>query len=188
MEIPAGDIKVAPACGEAMRLLEAGETTHAEISARTGLTAAAVGIVADAVSWRGADAEKGWESLPIDAKSSLIKSECYPVPTRDAWALARLLGEGAVALGSAAAVPEDRTMHNLVGSGHDRRAAPGRFYLAGDGPMLAREIRDMYPEIDWEAFERTGGSRRRARELVKRAAVGMRPPAPALPQRGAVRR
>ena len=182
MEIPAGEIAVASACGEAMRLLEADKTTHAEISARTGLTAAAVGIVADAVSWRGADAERGWASLPIDVQSSLIKSECYPVPTRDAWALARLLGEGAVAHGSAAAVPEDRAMRNLVGSGHARRAAPGRFYLAGDGPMLAREIRDMYPEIDWEAFERPGGSTRRALELVKGAAVGMRPPAPARQQ------
>ena len=121
--------------------------------------------------------ERGWESLPIDAQSSLIKSEYYLVPTRDAWALARLLGEGAVAPGSAAAVPEDRAMCNLVGSGHVRRAAPGRFYLAGDGPMLAREIRDVCPEIDWEAFERPGGSTRRALELVKGAAVGMRPPA-----------
>ena len=59
MEVPAGDIDMAPACGEAMRLLEAGKTTHAEISARTGLTAVAVGIVADAVSWRGADARGG---------------------------------------------------------------------------------------------------------------------------------
>lgn len=188
MEIPAGEIDVAPACGEAMRLLEAGKTTHAEVSARTGLTAGAVGIVADAVSWRGATAKRGWESLPIDAQSSLIKSECYPVPTRDAWALARLLGEGAAGPGSAAAAPEDRAMRNLVGSGHARRAAPGRFYLAGDGPMLAREIRDVYPEIDWEAFERPGGSTRRALGLVKGAAVGLRPPAPAPPQRGAVRR
>ena len=99
-----------------------------------------------------------------------------------------LLGEGAMDPGSAAAVPEDRAMRGLVGSGHARRSAPGRFYLAGDGPMLAREIRDMYPEIDWDAFARPGGSRRRARELVKRAAVGMRPPAPAPPQGRAVPR
>ena len=125
MEIPAGDIGVAAACGAAMRLLEAGGMTHAEVSARTGLTAGAVGIVADAVSWRGADAKRGWKSLPIDAQSSLIKSECYPVPTRNAWSMVRLLGEGAMGPGSAAAVPEDRTMRGLVGSGHARRSAPG---------------------------------------------------------------
>ncbi len=54
MDVPAGDISVAAACGAAMHLLEAGKIWHAEISVRTGLGASAVGIVADAVSRRGA--------------------------------------------------------------------------------------------------------------------------------------
>ena len=182
MEAPDGGIDVAAACGEAMRLLEAGGMSHAEVSARTGLSAGAVGIVADAVSWRGAAAERGWASLPSDAQFSLIKSECYPVPTKDAWIMARLLGEGAVGPDTAATVPEDRAVRELVGSGCACRTAAGRFYLTGDGPMLAKEVLASYPEIDWASFARPGGGRRRARELVG-AAVGMLPPAPALAQR-----
>ena len=175
MEIPTGKIGVASACGRAMGLLEDGRS-HAEVSARTGLSVGAVKIVADAVSRRGAASERGWESLPNDAKFSLIKSECYPSPTRSAWTMARLLGQGAVGPGSAVRTFEDRAMRGLVGSGHARRAAGGAFYLAGDGPPLADDIQEMYPEIDWAAYSGAGGIRRRARELVG-AASDMPPPA-----------
>lgn len=183
MEVPYGKIDVAAACGRAMALLEGGRLSHAEISARTGLSVGAVGIVADAVSRRGAAAERGWESLPDDARFSLIKSECYPAPPRDAWIMARLLGEGAVDPGSAARLFEDRTMRDLVRSGYACRVAAGTFYLAGDGPPLAGEIQEMYPEISWDAFSRDGGCMRRARELVG-AASEMEPPAPAPAQKG----
>ena len=64
MEIPAGDIGVAAACGATQRLLREDKIWHAEISVRTCLGASGVGIVADAVSWRSAEAERGWESFP----------------------------------------------------------------------------------------------------------------------------
>ena len=178
MEVPGGGIDVAAACRKAMGLLGEGGLPHGEISERTGLSAGAVAAVADAMSRLGATAEGGWASLPDDAKFSLIKSECYPVPTRDAWNMARLLGEGAVGPGSAVRMFEDRAMRDLVRSGHARRAAGGRLYLYGTGPSLAGAIREMYPEIDWDALSRPGGVERRARELVGMAA-GM--PAPGLP-------
>lgn len=178
MVIHDGGIDVPAACGKAMRLLEDAGQDHEAISARTGLGVKAVGIVADAVLRHGATAEKGWESLPNDAMFSLIKSECYPVPTRDTWIMARLLGDGAVGPDSAARMPEDRAIRDLVRSGHACRAASGRFYLAGAGLSLAREVQEAYPEIDWASFSRPGGARRRARELVE-AAAGMLPPEPA---------
>ena len=178
MAIRNGRIDVPAACGKAMRLLEDTGQDHETISARTGLGVKAVGIVADAVLRRGATAEKGWESLPNDAMFSLVKLECYPVPTSDTWIMARLLGDGAVDPGSAARMPEDRAMRGLVRSGHARRAAGGGFYLAGAGLSLAREVQEAYPEIDWASFSRPGGVRHRARELVG-ATTGMRPPKPA---------
>ena len=183
VEVPYGKIDVAAACGRAMGLLEGGRLSHAKISARTGLSVGAVGIVADAVSRRGAAPGRGWESLPDDAKFSLIKSECYPAPPRDVWIMARMLGEGAVDPGSAVRLFEDRTMRDLVRSGYARRVADGTFYLAGDGPPLAGEIQEMYPEISWDAFSRAGGGRRRARELVGTASE-MEPPTPVLAQKG----
>lgn len=178
MESHGGRINVPVACGKAMRLLEDAGQDHEAVSARTGLGVKAVGIVADAVLLRGATSKKGWESLPNDAMFSLIKSECYPVPTRDTWIMARLLGDGAVGPDSAARMPEDRAMRGLVRSGHARRAAGGGFYLAGAGLSLAREVQETYPEIDWASFSRPGGVRHRARELVG-ATTGMRPPKPA---------
>ena len=166
-----------------MGLLERGRRSHAEISVRTGLSIGAVGIVADAVSRHEAVAERGWESLPDDAKFSLIKSECYPAPPRDAWIMARLLGEGAVDPGSAVHLFEDRALRDLVRSGHACRVAAGTFYLAGDGPPLAGGIQEMYPEISWAAFSRAGGGRRRARELVGTAS-DMEPPTPVPVQKG----
>ncbi len=183
MEIPTGKIGVPTACGRAMGLLEGGRS-HAEVSARTGLSVGAVKIVADAVLRRGAASERGWESLPDDAKFSLIKSECYPSPTRKAWTMARLLGQGAVGPGSAVRTFEDRSMRGLVRSGHACKAAGGAFYLTGNGPPLAEDIQEMYPEIDWAAYSGTGGTRRRARKLVGTASA-MRPPAaPPLEQEG----
>ena len=177
MALRGGGIDVPAACGKAMRLLEDGGQDHEAVSARTGLGVKAVGIVADAVLRRGATSKKGWESLPNDAMFSLIKSECYPVPTRDTWIMARLLGDGAVGPDTAARMPEDRAMRGLVRQGHARRAAGGRFYLAGAGPLLAREVQETYPEIDWASFSRPGGARRRAREMVG-VATGMHPPKP----------
>ena len=178
MEIRDGGIDVPAACGKAMRLLEDAGQDHEAVSARTGLAVKSVGIVADAVLRRGATAEKGWESLPSDAMFSLVKSECYPVPTSDTWIMARLLGDGAVGPDSAVHMPEDWAMRGLVRSGHACKVADGRFYLTGAGPLLAREVQETYPEFDWASFSRPGGARRRARELVE-AAARMRPPEPA---------
>lgn len=175
MGIHGGGIDVSAACGKAMRLLEYDGLAHGAVSGRTGLSAEAVGIVADAVLRRGATSKGGWKSLPNDAKFSLIKSECYPVPTKDTWIMARLLGEGAVGPDSAVSMFEDRAMRSLVRSGHACKGADGRFYLSGTGPSLAREVQETYPEIDWASFSRPGGSRRKAREMVGMAA-SMRPP------------
>ena len=184
MEVYDVKIDVPAACGRAMRLLEEGERSHAAVSERTGLGVGAVGILADAMARHGASSEAGWESLPHGAMFSLITSELYLVPTADTWTMARLLGEGAVGPDSAVAMFEDRAVRDLVRSGDVRRAPGGGLYLAGSGPLVAREIVDAYPGIDWAAFLRPGGSRRRARDLVGMAAP-MSPPSPAAAQRGA---
>ena len=80
--------------------------------------------------------------------------------------MARLLAEGATEPGSAVRMPEDRSMRELVGCGHVRRAGGGRLYLAGLGLVLAEEVLSAYPEIGRPSFSRQGGAWRRARELV----------------------
>ena len=178
MESHGGRINVPVACGKAMRLLEDAGQDHEAVSARTGLGVKADGIVANAMLRCGATSKKVWESLPNYAMFSLVKSECYPVPTRDTWIMARLLGDGARGPDSAVRMPEDRAMRDLVRQGHARRAAGGGFYPTGAGPSLAREVQETYPEIDRASFSRPGGVRRRACELVG-AAAGMPPPEPA---------
>lgn len=163
-------INVPVACNKAMRLLARGGHTREAISSRTGLSAGAVEVVADAMSRHGATAELGWKSLPDSARFSLIKSEYYPVPTRNAWIMARLLAEGATDRGSAVRMPEDDGMRELVGFGRVGAAEGGRFYLSAEGASLAQGVLSMYPEIGWPAFSRFGGAERRARELVGKAA------------------
>lgn len=159
-------INVPVACNKAMRLLAKGGRTHEAVSSRTGLSSQAVEVVEDAMSRHGATAERGWKSLPDSARFSLIKSEYYPVPTRNAWIMARLLAEGATDRGSAARMPEDDGMRELVGTGHVGAVGGGRFYLSDEGASLAQGVLSMYPEIGRPAFSRFGGAGRRARELV----------------------
>ena len=184
VEIYDTTIDVPAACGSAMRLLCEGGHSHGAVSSLTGLGAKSVGIVAGAISQRGAAAgEGGWESLPSAAKFSLIKSEYYPTPTADTWIMARLHGEGAVGPDSAVRMFEDRAMRDLAASGHVCKSPGGKFYLADSGARLAREVVDAYPEIGWGKFLRPGGSRNRARELVGMT-VPMAPPALGAVQRG----
>ena len=175
-------INVPVACNKAMRLLAGGGRTREAISSRTGLSARAVEVVKDAMSRHGATAEQGWKSLPDSARFSLIKSEYYPVPTRNAWIMARLLAEGATDRATAARMPVDDGMRELVGAGHVDAAGGGRFYLSGEGASLAQGVMSMYPEIGWPAFSRSGGAEGTARRLVGTAA---RIPAPRLDGRRA---
>ena len=164
-----------------MRLLAEGSRSHADVASDAGISVQTVGLVADAVSRRGATAKAGWESLPDDVRFSAIKAECYPVPPRDAWILARLMAEGATSPGSAVGMPADRNMRELVEAGHVGRSGGG-FYLAGIGPSLARGVLSMYPEVGWPAYSRLGGASRVARRLVG-ATSSLRPPAPAAVRR-----
>ena len=158
-------INVPVACNKSMRLLARGCDSRT-VSAKTGMSGRAVDLVADAMSRKGATSERGWESLPDAVRFSLIKSEYYPVPPRDAWIMARLLAEGATCPDSAVRMPEDGCMRELVRSKLVGRAGR-RFYLANAGPSLAREVLSMYPEIGSPAFSRSGGAGRRARRLVE---------------------
>ena len=159
------------ACNKAMRLLAGGSLSREEVSAKTRLSAGAVDAIQAAMSRRGAAAaaaaaaETGWESLPDATRFSLTKSEYCPTPTRDAWIMARLLAEGATGPSSAVRMPEDRSVRELVGYGHVRRAGGG-IYLAGLGLELAEEVLSAYPEIGRPSFSRYGGAGRRACELV----------------------
>lgn len=177
-----GGIDVPAACGRAMGLLAGGSHAHEDVSACAGIGAQTVGLIADAMSRHGATAEAGWESLPDAVRFSAIKSECYPVPPGDAWIMARLMAEGATSPGSAVSMPVNRSMRELVGAGHVRRAGD-RFYLAGIGPSLARGVLTMYPELGRPAFSRSGGASRLARRLVDSVSA-LPPPAPNAGRRG----
>ena len=124
-----------------------------------------VDLIADAMPRHGATADGGWESLPDAVRFSAIKSECYPIPPRRAWVMARLMSEGATAPDTAVDMPVDRAMRELVGAGHVRRSG-SQFYLTGIGPSLAQGVLSMYPEHGKPAFSRSGGVRHLARRLV----------------------
>ena len=169
-----GRINVPAACNKAMRLLADGTRTGKDVSASAGISVQTADLLADAMSRNGATAEKGWESLPDAVRFSAIKSEYYPVPTRDAWIMARLMAEGATAPGSAVRLPVDRSMRGLIRAGHVRREGD-RFYLAGIGPSLAQGVLSTYPELGNPAFSQCGGARSTASRLVEMTA-GLAPP------------
>lgn len=171
-----GRIDVSRACSRAMRLLAEGARSHGDVSASTGIGVQTVDLIAGAMSLHGAAAKAGWKSLPDSVLFSAIKSECYPVPPRDAWILARLIAEGAMSPDSAAGMPAGRNMRELVEAGHVGRAEGG-FYLTGIGPSLAQGVLSMYPEMERPAYSRIGGASGLARRLVC-ATTRMPPPAP----------
>ena len=160
-----------------MRLLAEGAHACEDVSARAGISVQTVELISDYMSLHGAAADGGWESLPDAVRFSAIKSECYPVPPRRAWIMARLMAEGATTPDAAVDMTVDCTMRELVGAGHVRRSG-SQFYLAGIGPSVARGVLSMYPEHGRPAFSRSGGVRRLARRLVGEVA-GLPPPSTA---------
>ena len=167
-----------------MQLLAGGTRTRKGVSAGAGVSVQTVDLIADAMPRHGVTADGGWESLPDAVRFSAIKSECYPIPPRRAWVMARLMAEGATTPDAAVDMPVDRAMRELVGAGHVRRSG-SRFYLAGIGPSVARGVLSMYPGHGRPAFSRSVGTRRLARRLVGETARVPPPNTAAGRQKGA---
>ncbi|PJC50528.1 MAG: hypothetical protein CO032_04330 [Nitrosopumilales archaeon CG_4_9_14_0_2_um_filter_34_16] len=91
--------------------------------------------------------------FPESIQNLIIKTNHYPVASRDEEILVHLLLKKATTPENAVYLPEGRMIEELVGAEHVGKIG-NRFYLTEDGRYIAKGALELYPELESISIEK----------------------------------